>query len=415
MNTLVKGIHHITLCPDSAQQDLDFYTRVLGQRLVKQTVLMDGSIPIYHFYYGNADADIGSIATSFPYGRRRGRPGSGQIGVTSYAVPAGSAPFWAAHFGRCGVEHGPVEQRFGSPFVRVRHPAGMTYEVVECDDPRRPWATAAIGAEVATRGFFGAVMSVRSVEEQEQFLVEAMGFRKVGVDGRYHRFDLPHGGRGTVIDLLHEPERPAGTWGFGSGTAHHIAFNVESDEALVSQKALYEELGYTDASEIKDRFYFHSMYVRSPGGVLVECTANVAGGFYQDEAPEDLGTRLNLPPWYEDQRAAILAQLEPVTVPEANRPRRPSPPGGRRDGQGRIGPEGPQGRGGQEGRVGQEGQIGQEGREGQEGLEGRGGLEGRVGQESVEGQERRVPRLTPPAVVAGVPVSRTRARFARRP
>ena len=70
MSTLVKGIHHITLCPGPAQQDMDFCTQVLGQRLVKQTVLMDGSIPIYHFYYSNANAEPGSIATSWTGGRR---------------------------------------------------------------------------------------------------------------------------------------------------------------------------------------------------------------------------------------------------------------------------------------------------------------------------------------------------------
>jgi glyoxalase family protein len=121
--------------------------------------------------------------------------------------------------------------------------------------------------------------------------------------------------------LQHEPDRPPGTWSFGSGTAHHIAFNVDTDEALVAQKALYEELGYTDASDIKDRYYFHSMYVRSPGGILVECTANVPGGFYLDETPEDLGRHLNLPPWYEGKREDILTMLEPVVVPESNRPR----------------------------------------------------------------------------------------------
>jgi hypothetical protein len=63
------------------------------------------------------------------------------------------------------------------------------------------------------------------------------------------------------------------------------------------------------------------MYVRSPGGILVECTANVPGGFYQDESPEELGTKLHLPPWFEDQRDAIVAQLEPITVPEENRPK----------------------------------------------------------------------------------------------
>jgi len=174
-------------------------------------------------------------------------------------------------------------------------------------------------------------MSMRDVDEQETFLVHALGFRKVGVEGAYHRFEIPNGGPDRTIELLHEPNRPQGSWTFGAGTAHHIAFHVDTDDALVAQKALYEELGYTDTSEVKDRFYFHSMYVRSPGGVLVECTANVPGGFYVDEPPEELGTHLNLPPWYEDQRDVILSQLEAVVVPEANRPKpgtsRPKPAG----------------------------------------------------------------------------------------
>ena len=322
MASFVQGIHHITLCPGPAQEDLDFCAQVLGQRLVKQTVLMDGRIPIYHFYWGNGDAEVGSIATSFPYSRRRGRPGSGQVTVTSYAVPHGSASFWKDHFSRHKVEHSEIQERFGTKFVRVCHPAGMVFEVVETrNDLRRPWVTNEISADVATRGFFGAVMSVRTVEEQEQFLVEAMGFRKLGIDGDVHRFEAGGRGPGSIIDLHHEPTRPPGSWTFGAGTAHHIAFNVETDESLVAQKALFEELGYTDASDIKDRYYFHSMYVRSPGGILVECTANVPGGFYIDETPDDLGRHLNLPPWYEEKREDILTMLEPIVVPEANRPR----------------------------------------------------------------------------------------------
>ena len=96
--------------------------------------------------------------------------------------------------------------------------------------------TPEIGVDVAARGFFGAVMSIRSIDEQQQFLVEALGFRKIGVDGGYHRFEAPNAGPGAVMKLLHEPERPPGTWFFGAGTAHHIAFNVETDEALVAQK-----------------------------------------------------------------------------------------------------------------------------------------------------------------------------------
>ena len=322
METLARRIHHITVCPGSAQEDVDFFTQVLGQRLIKQTVLMDGQIPVYHLYYGNADADIGSITTTFPYARRVGRPGSGQLTATVYSAPTGTVSFWKEHFERHALEHSGILERFGRKFVRVRHPAGLLFEIMETDrDPRRPWTTAEVTRDVAPRGFAGAVFSVRDVCEQEQFLVEALGFRRVGVDGPYHRFEVACGGPGQVIDLHHEPDRLPGSWGFGAGTAHHIAFDLDTDEALLRQKAWYEELGYTDASEIKDRYYFHSMYVRSPGGILIECTANVPRGLYLDESPEELGTKLHLPPWYDEQSEAIVAMLEPLVVPETNRPR----------------------------------------------------------------------------------------------
>jgi glyoxalase family protein len=322
MPTLIKGLHHITLCPAGAQQDIDFFTQVMGQRLVKQTVLMDGSIPIYHLYYGNTDAEIGSIATTFPYAGKAGRAGSGQVSATSYSVPPGTLAFWAEHFARHDAEHSGIQERFGTSYIRVRHPAGLLLEVIETTgDRRRPWTTGEIGADVATRGFSGVVLSVRDVCEQASFFAEALGLEKVGVDGPYHRFQVPGGGPARIVDLLCEPERAPGSWGFGAGTAHHVAFDVETDDALMQQKAVYEELGFTDASELKDRYYFHSMYVRSPGGILIECTSNVPGGFYQDEAVEDLGTKLHLPPWYESHRDAILAMLEPIVVPEENRPR----------------------------------------------------------------------------------------------
>ena len=119
-----------------------------------------------------------------------------------------------------------------------------------------------------------------------------------------------------TITLIEEPDRKQGSWGFGAGTVHHIALWGADDAALAQQKAIYEELGYTDASEIKDRFYFHSMYCRSPGGILVESCCNVPGGFEKDERKEELGTNLHLPPWFENRRAEILAELEPIRVPE---------------------------------------------------------------------------------------------------
>ena len=121
------------------------------------------------------------------------------------------------------------------------------------------------------------------------------------------------------MTLLNEPDRPAGSWIFGAGTAHHLALEVENDEKLAEQKALYDELGYTDCSEIKDRLYFHSIYCRCPGGILVECAATAPSGFAIDEPADQLGTSLLLPPWFESRRAEIESMLEPTRVPESNR------------------------------------------------------------------------------------------------
>src|SRR5262252_3774467 len=321
MSTAISGLHHITLCARGAQEDIDFLTQVLGLRLIKQTVLFDGRYAHYHFYYANADADIGSVLTTFPYRRVAGRPGAGQISATAFTVGKGTLKFWKDHLDRHHVEHSGVQVRFGQSFIRFKHPSGLLLEVIEdAGDTRAGWTTDQIDAEAAARGFHGPVLSVREVEEEERFFIEALGFRKTGVDGPYHRFEIGDGGAAKTLVLLHEPDRRSGSWGFGAGTGHHLALDIGSDEALAEQKNLYEELGYTDCSEIKDRNYFHSIYVRSPGGILTECAATAPDGFARDEPFDQLGTSLLLPPWFEEKRQEIVAMLEPIVVPEANRP-----------------------------------------------------------------------------------------------
>jgi glyoxalase family protein len=319
--SLVTGIHHITVCTGGAQEDVDFFTKVVGHRLIKQTVLFDGRYAHYHLYYANANAEPGSVYTSFPYNRVKGRPGSGQISASAHTVPKGTLKFWLDHLNRNKVENSGVQERFGQSFIRFIHPCGLQLEVIEDGaDKRKGWTSEEISQDVALRGFHGPVLSVREISEQERFFVEALGFRKTGVDGAYHRFELGPGGANKTIILVHEPDRPAGSWTFGAGTAHHVALDAGTDEALAEQKNLYEELGYTDCSEIKDRCYFHSIYCRSPGGILVECAATVPGGFAVDEAYNQLGTHMLLPPWFEHRREEIMAMLEPIVVPEQNGP-----------------------------------------------------------------------------------------------
>src|ERR1700737_3209456 len=113
---LFTGIHHITVCASGAQEDVDFQTTVFGQRLIKQTVLFDGRYAHYHLYYGNADGEPGSVYTTFPYQRVRGRPGSGQIQATGYTVPKGTLKFWIDHLDHHGVRHDGMKERFGLMF-----------------------------------------------------------------------------------------------------------------------------------------------------------------------------------------------------------------------------------------------------------------------------------------------------------
>src|SRR5437762_9499215 len=320
-NPVIKGLHHITLCASGAQEDVDFCTQVLGQRLIKQTVLFDGRYAHYHLYYANANAEVGSVTTTFPYKRVPGRQGSGQISSTAYTAPKGAVKFWKEHLDRHKVEHSGILERFGQPFIRFKHPSGLLMEVIEDPaDKRTGWTTDQISSDVSLGGFHGPVLSVREIAEQERFFIEALGFRKTGVDGACHRFEVGAGGAAKTIVLFHEPNRPAGSWGFGAGTGHHLALDIGTDEALAEQKNLYEELGYTDCSEIKDRNYFHSIYVRSPGGILTECAASVPEGFARDEPIDQLGMQLLLPLWFEHRRAESVAMLEPIVVPEANRP-----------------------------------------------------------------------------------------------
>jgi len=317
MNYPVTGLHHVTSCAGNAQEDVDFLTQVVGLRMIKQTILFDGKKAFYHLYYSNAKAEPGSVMTTFPYDPIKGRKGSGQISSTSYTVGKNSLPFWKEHFDKHKTSHDGIEERFGQKFIRFDHPAGLSFEMIEDPaDNRDPWTTDEIGGSEAVRGFYGVVLSVREVEEEERFFVDALGFRKTGEEGPFHRFETGAGGANRTMILKHEPDRKQGSWTFGAGTPHHVALNVPSDELLTEQKNWYEELGYTDCSEIKDRQYFHSIYCRSPGGILVECAATVPEGFAKDEPFEQLGHHLLLPPWFENRRAEVEAMLPRLRVPQ---------------------------------------------------------------------------------------------------
>ncbi|MBY0095693.1 ring-cleaving dioxygenase [Mesobacillus maritimus] len=318
LKNLIHGIHHVTAGVAGAQEDVDFFTSIVGQRLAKQTVLMDGPLPIYHLYYTNADAEIGSAMTTFPYGKAgiKAKRGSGQVKTTSYTVPTGSLPFWVNHFNQNNIEHGEIEERFGLNRLTFQHPCGLEFEFVEDDaDTRKGYVTDEVSINEAVKGFHSVTMSVREVEEQDRFIREVLGYEFTGREGQYYQYELNGGGANKTLYVIHEPDLPQGSWGLGAGTIHHVAFAVDTDKELNEVRELVTGLGYTDMSEIKDRYYFHSSYVRSPGGILCEFTTSDIG-FTIDEPFEELGQTLHLPPWKQNDREEILSQLEPVRNPQ---------------------------------------------------------------------------------------------------
>ncbi len=316
--SILKGFHHLTVGVRGAQEDIDFYVKLLGQSLVKKTVLLDGEDPIYHLYYGNAQSDAGTLVTSFPFRQRgiKARPGSGQIRVINYSVPSGSLGFWRDRFAAHGVAFAEeTVERFGEERQRFIHPCGIEFDLVAQDRDTRPACVAAdIPSDVAIRGVHSITLSLREVEESIPYMQDVLEFRYAGVEGAYHRFEIDDGAPGLVVEFLHEPNRPQGSSIYGEGTVHHVAFAVDSlDQQMVIKNRLMS-LGYIDTSESVNRTYFHSVYFKMPGGVIFEAAVTTAQGFAIDEEPDQLGSEFQLPPRLAERREELLDRLEPISV-----------------------------------------------------------------------------------------------------
>lgn len=313
-NEHIRRHHHITLNVGVAQDDYDFHTKVLGLKSVKKTALYDGDEPIHHLYYGNDLGDVSTLITCFPMRQsgRKARKGSGQISVLALSVPDSSLGFWEKHL----TEHGYKprrSERFGEKVLSFDHPAGIGYQLVGiADDDRKPYTNGVIPAEFGIRGTHGITVAVRDAENSEEFMQYGWTGRNRRTDGRLIRYEVGKGGSGTIVDFDVEPDLPQGSWAYGEGVVHHCAFEVSDLAIQGAVKFHLEGLGYTDVSDVKDRGYFDSVYVRTPGGALFEATVSKPQGFLVDEAYEDMGKSFQVPPVFADRKEHILNYLEPI-------------------------------------------------------------------------------------------------------
>jgi len=308
MEVAAPGLHHLTAVTADPRANVQFYTRVLGLRLVKRTVNFDDS-SAYHLYYGDTSGTPGTLLTFFHWpGAARGRVGPGQVAGIQLSIAAGSLDFWADHLRAVGC---PVEtgQRFGEPLVRTADPDGIAVEILACrEDPRPGWSGADVPAPHQLRGMAGAELRVRDPGRTLRVLRELLGWREESVEAGRRRLVAGPGQPGHWLDLVGdgavEPGRP------GTGTVHHLA--LRSADAGVSERLRARLLASGAApSPLIDRTYFRSVYFREPGGILLEIATD-GPGFLVDETPETLGAGLMLPPAFEPARAAIVATLPPL-------------------------------------------------------------------------------------------------------
>lgn len=312
MDSLIRGLHHVTATVDDAQADVDFYVGLLGQRLVKKTVNFDNP-GVYHFYYGNESGAPGTIMTTFPYkgmGVRIGSKGAGQIDVTSFSAPAASMDFWRQRLNAAGVTYTADPTPFGEDALHFDDPSGLHIRIVGVPrDDREPWTAPGISAERAIRGIHSVAMHVRRPALSDALLTRMMDSTKVGEAANVARYGMGDALPGRLVEVVHAADEPGGVNGLG--TVHHVAFAVASSDDQLRMRRELIALGL-DVTPVMDRQYFTSIYFREPNGVLFEI-ATLPPGFAIDEPLAQLGQALKLPPWEEPRRAMIESLLPPVT------------------------------------------------------------------------------------------------------
>jgi glyoxalase family protein len=309
----LDGVHHVTCITGDAPRNVDFYTRVLGLRLVKKSVNQDDP-GTYHLFYADAEGHPGTDLTFFPWEHMAPpRIGHGLAVRTSLEVPRGSLEYWTNRLVRYGTKIQAIESRFGDRSLPFVDPHGLHVALVEPGNPAdrgfTAWPESTVPSDHQVRGLYGAEVWERESAPTSTFLVDVLGFKALGTEDGVTRYGFDN--VAGAIDVRETPGASRGAWGVGC--VHHLAWRVDDDD---HQRAVRTQVAAVGGrpTEVIDRFWFKSVYFREPGGVLFELATD-GPGFAADEAPEHLGELLVLPPWLEAQRSAIERALPVLSAP----------------------------------------------------------------------------------------------------
>jgi glyoxalase family protein len=338
-NKGVRGIHHITAIARNPQRNVDFYSGMLGLRLVKRTVNFDDPVT-YHLYYGDSLGHPGTILTFFPWSDApHGYRGTGQVTAVSFEIPRRSLDYWTDRLRQNKIEFEGPSKRFDDEILTLNDPDGLMIELVsqsgktilepEADD--FIWKEGPVSPKYAIRGFHSATLTLEGYEHTAELLTGTLGFKLIdqnNKEGRF-RFQIPSSNKkssdtstdissnisvGSIVDILCQPDISAGY--VGIGTVHHIAWRAHDDKHQIDLRNKILKDDGLNPTPVIDRMYFHSVYFREPGGILFEIATDPPG-FAIDQKPEDLGKRLMLPEWLESMRGQLEKVLPPIKSPNS--------------------------------------------------------------------------------------------------
>ncbi|HST08375.1 MAG TPA: VOC family protein, partial [Gemmatimonadaceae bacterium] len=301
----VTGLHHVTCIAGDAQENVDFYSGVLGMRLVKKSVNQD-SPGTYHLFYADGEGHPGTDITFFPWpDMPAAKPGIGLLMEVSLAVPVGSLDYWSDRLHEHQMVTGEIETRRGALALAFTDPHGLRLTLHETADDREfsPWKESAVPVEKQIRGLHSVRLWERDLALTSSFLTGVLGFVDIGKEGEWSGFALGGGGSGRYLEIREIPEMERGRW--GTGGVHHVAWRVPDDRTELEVRERIDR-ARRRPTEVIDRFWFKSVYFLEPGGVLFEIATD-GPGFAIDEDPATLGEHLVLPPWLEANRAEIEA------------------------------------------------------------------------------------------------------------
>ena len=321
MNQL-KGIHHVTAITSSAERIYEFYTYVLGLRLVKKNVNQD-DISTYHLFFADDRGNPGTDMTFFDF---KNIPqhvhGTNDISRTSFRVKDDKAlEYWLKRFSHYDVKHSEIKTLFNKKFIYFEDFDQQQYSLVSDENnigikSGEPWKLGPVPNEFAITGLGPSFIKVNNIKQMDLVLREVMLMSKIDEHQQYHLYEMGQGGNGAELII---EEDNIGIWAQqGYGGVHHIAFRIEDLEELYAWEEHFNNLNLHNSGYV-DRFYFKSLYIRLYPNILFELATEGPGFIDDQEDYENLGETLTLPPHLRHHRETVLKHLKQFDTTRSNK------------------------------------------------------------------------------------------------